>query len=111
MMKGMGNLLKQAQLLQKRLREVQEEIARLVAEGSAGGGMVTAKVDGRHRVVAVKIAPEVVQADDVEMLEDLVAAAVNDAMRKLEEMSRERMEEVARSLGVNLPGLGGLFSG
>ena len=89
-------LMKQAQKMQEKLtREVEE----MKVEGSAGGGMVTVEMTGNHNVTAVRISPEVVEAKDVEMLEDLVRAALNEANRKLEETLAEKMS------GLKIPGL------
>lgn len=86
---GLGNLMKQAQKMQENMQRAQEEIARLEVEGSAGGGMVKVTMTGRHEVKQVRIDPAVL-GDEPEMLEDLVAAAVNDAVRRVEETTREK---------------------
>lgn len=100
-MKGpLGNLMKQAQRMQEDLKRAQEEIAAMEVVGEAGAGLVTVTMNGRHDVKAVKIAPELL-ADDVTMLEDLLAAAVNDAVRKVERASSERMAGMAQ--GLELP--------
>ena len=100
-MKGsLGNLMKQAQQMQENLQKAQEEIAQAEVTGEAGGGMVSVVMNGRHDVRRVSIDPALMQ-DDKEMLEDLVAAAVNDAVRKVEGMTRERMEGL--TAGMNLP--------
>lgn len=100
-MKGaLGNLMKQAQQMQENLQKAQEEIAQAEVTGEAGGGMVSVVMNGRHDVRRVAIDPALMQ-DDKEMLEDLVAAAVNDAVRKVESMTRERMEGL--TAGMNLP--------
>jgi len=106
-MKGMnapfGNMLKQAQEMQKRMAEVQEDLRTRVVEGSAGGGMVTAQVNGRLELVALKIDREVVDPDDVDMLQDLVIAAVSQATHKAQELAETEMAKVTG--GLNLPGL------
>lgn len=100
-MKGpLGNLMKQAQRMQEDLKKAQEEIAAMEVVGEAGAGLVKVTMNGRHDVRSVKIAPELLQ-DDVTMLEDLLAAAVNDAVRKVERVSAERMAGMAQ--GMNLP--------
>ncbi|WP_043527160.1 YbaB/EbfC family nucleoid-associated protein [Litchfieldella xinjiangensis] len=101
MMKGgMGNLMKQAQEMQEKMQRVQEEVAREEVTGEAGAGMIKIVMNGRHDVSKVEIDPSVMQ-EDKELLEDLLAAAVNDAVRKVETNSRARMEEVTS--GLNLP--------
>lgn len=101
MMKGgLGNLMKQAQQMQGRMQKVQEEIAAIEVTGQAGGGMVTVVMTGRHDVRRVKIDPSLLQ-DDKDMLEDLMAAAVNDAVRLVENVTREKMATVTG--GMDLP--------
>ena len=96
----LGNLMKQAQRMQEELKRAQDEIAAQEVIGEAGAGLVKVTMNGRHDVKAVKIAPELLQ-DDVTMLEDLLAAAVNDAVRKVEKVSGEKMSGMAQ--GLNLP--------
>ncbi len=79
---GIGNIMKQAQQMQRRMAELQEELEKKHVEASAGGGMVTAVVSGKQDLVELKIDPTVVDPDDVEMLQDLVTAAVNEAIKK-----------------------------
>ena len=104
MMKGgIGNLMKQAQKMQADMQRAQEEIANMEVSGQSGGGMVSVVMTGRHDLKRVSIDPSVM--DDKEMLEDLIAAAVNDAVRQLEQKSQERMSGVTAGLaGLNLPG-------
>ena len=103
MMKGgMGNLLRQAQQMQENLRKAQEELARIEVTGAAGGGLVTVVMTCRHDVRRVTISPELLK-DDKEVLEDLVVAAMNDAVRKAEQTSQERMAGLTG--GLNIPGL------
>ncbi|MBZ9568837.1 MULTISPECIES: YbaB/EbfC family nucleoid-associated protein [Modicisalibacter] len=97
---GMGNLMKQAQEMQEKMQKVQEEIARAEVTGEAGAGMIRVTMNGRHDVSKVDIDPSLLE-EDKEMLEDLLAAAVNDAVRKVESTSRARMEEATE--GLNLP--------
>lgn len=97
---GMGNLMKQAQEMQEKMQQVQEEIARAEVTGEAGAGMITVTMNGRHDVSKVEIDPSLME-EDKEMLEDLLAAAVNDAVRKVESSSRAKMEEATS--GMNLP--------
>ncbi|APX93864.1 YbaB/EbfC family nucleoid-associated protein [Franzmannia qiaohouensis] len=101
MMKGgMGNLMKQAQEMQEKMQRMQEEAQKAEVTGEAGAGMVKVTMNGRHDVSKVDIDPSVLE-EDKELLEDLLAAAVNDAVRKVEETTRERMEEA--TAGLNLP--------
>lgn len=103
---GFGNMMKQAQKLQEGMQRAQEEIARLEVEGSAGGGMVKVTMTGRHEVKQVRIDPNVL-SDDAEMVEDLVAAAFNDAVRRVEEQTKEKFSGLAGGLplppGMKLP--------
>lgn len=103
MIGGFGNLLKQAQKLQAKIAKVQEEMATKTVEGSAGGGMVVATVNGNSEVVSIKIEPEVINPEDAEMLQDLVVAAVNQAMKKAKNMLEEEMGKL--TAGLNIPGL------
>lgn len=97
---NLGNLMKEAQKMQQRMQEAQKQLSELVVTGEAGGGMVTVKMNGRHDVVEVKIKPTLLD-DDVEMLEDLVAAALNDAVRKIEKVSKEKITQL--TAGLNIP--------
>jgi hypothetical protein len=102
MMKGgIGNILKQAQAMQENLRKAQEELAKIEVTGAAGGGMVSVVMTCRHDVRRVTIDPALLQ-DDKEVLEDLVAAAMNDAVRKAEQTTQEKMAGL--TAGLNLPG-------
>ncbi len=103
-MVGMGKMLKQAQQMQARLVRVQEEMAQMEVEGSAGGGMVKAVVTGNKDLVSISINPDVVDQDDVQMLEDLVVAAVRQAVEKAEAAGQQKMSAVTG--GMNIPGLG-----
>ena len=102
---NMNNLMKQAQRMQRQMEEKQAEFENKEWEATAGGGAVTVKVSGKKEVVSVKLAPEAVDPDDVEMLEDLIVAATNEALRKMEEESATMMNSIAGGLG----GLGGGF--
>jgi len=99
-----GKLMKQAQKMQEQMMRVQEELAAKTVEATAGGGMVTAVVNGKHELVSLKIEKEVVDPDDIEMLQDLVVAAINEGVRKAQEMAAEEMSKVTG--GINIPGLG-----
>lgn len=101
----MGDLLRQAQALQERMAKLQEEVGRKTVEGSAGGGMVTVVANGRQEVLSIKLDPEIVKAQDQEMLQDLIVAGVNDALKKAQAMMAEEMKGVTGGLGLNIPGL------
>ena len=105
-MKGMGNMMKQAQKLQKlqaKMQSAQEELAERTVETAAGGGMIKVVANGAQQLVSIKIEKEVVDPDDVEMLEDLVLAAVNDALAKSQEMVQSEMAKLTS--GMKIPGL------
>jgi DNA-binding YbaB/EbfC family protein len=95
--------MKQAQQMQRRMAELQEELERKQVEASAGGGMVTAVVSGKQQLLDLKIEPAAVDPDDVEMLQDLVTAAVNEALKQSQQMAQEEMAKVTG--GLNIPGL------
>jgi DNA-binding YbaB/EbfC family protein len=103
MAKGMGDMMKQVAKMQKKLEEIQEELAQKTVEGSAGGGMVKAVANGKQEIVSITIDREVVDPDDVEMLQDLVLSAVNQAREKASELQAESMS--ALTGGLNIPGL------
>ena len=102
-MKGMGNMMKQAQQLQSKMMKLQEELADRTVESSSGGGMVKVTANGRQQVLSIKIEKEVVDPDDVEMLQDLLLAAINDALAKAQEMVSSEMGKLTG--GLNIPGL------
>ncbi|WP_105618912.1 YbaB/EbfC family nucleoid-associated protein [Vallitalea okinawensis] len=102
---NMNNLMKQAQKMQKKMADMQEELDAKVVEATAGGGAVKVKVTGKKELVGVELAEEVVDPDDIEMLQDLIIAAVNEAMRQADEMVNGEMSKITG--GMNLPG--GLF--
>lgn len=102
---NMNNLMKQAQRMQKQMEEKTKEIEEKEWEATAGGGAVSVKVSGKKEIVAVKLSQEVVDPDDIEMLEDLIMAAANEALRKMEEESSAAMNSITGGLG----GLGGGF--
>jgi DNA-binding YbaB/EbfC family protein len=99
----MGNMMKQAQQMQKRMAEVQEGLRSRVVEGTAGGGMVKAQCNGKQELVALKIDPEVVDPDDTEMLEDLIIAAISQAAKKAQELSEKEMAKITG--GLAMPGM------
>jgi len=102
-MKGMAKMMKQAQKLQSKMVKLQDEMAEKTVEVSAGGGMVKVVANGKQQVMSIQIEKEVVDPDDVEMLQDLILAAVNDALVKSQEMVSEEMGKLTG--GLNIPGL------
>ncbi|PLR89848.1 YbaB/EbfC family nucleoid-associated protein [Bacillus sp. T33-2] len=105
-MRGMGNMqnmMKQMQKMQKQMQQAQEDLGEQKLEGTAGGGMVTVVVTGHKEIVEVNIKQEVVDPDDVEMLQDLVLAATNDALKKADELTNKTMGQFTK--GMNLPGM------
>jgi DNA-binding YbaB/EbfC family protein len=102
----MSRLLKQAQQMQSKLAELKEELAEKKVSATSGGGMVTVEANGRQEILSIKIDPQVVDPDDVEMLEDLIVAAVNDARRRAEELVKEEMGKLTGGLPLP-PGLFG----
>jgi hypothetical protein len=102
-MKGMNDLVRQAQLMQKKMAKLQEELAERTVEASAGGGMVTVEANGNQEVTRIVIDPAVVDPEDVEMLQDLVLAAVNDAVKKAKDMVQSEMSQITG--GMNIPGM------
>lgn len=102
-MKGIGNMMKQAQKLQENLMKMQAEMGDRTVEATSGGGMVKVVANGKQQVVAINIEKEVVNPEDVEMLQDLIMAAVNDALAKAQEMMNSEMSKLTG--GMNIPGL------
>ena len=100
---GLGQMMKQAQKMQAKIMKIQEEMGEQSVEASAGGGMVTVTANGKQEILSIRIEPEVVDPEDVEMLQDLVAAAVNEALKKAQEMMAEEMAKVTG--GMQLPGM------
>ena len=103
-MKGFGNIMKEAQKLQAQMAALQEEVGKRKVEATAGGGMVTVEANGKQEITSVKIDPEVVNKDDVQMLEDLVLAASNEALRKSRELVQQELGKLTG--GLKIPGLG-----
>jgi DNA-binding YbaB/EbfC family protein len=103
MAKGLGNIMKQAQQMQAKIARVQQELENKEVEATAGGGMVTARVNGRQELLGLKIEKAVVDPEDVEMLQDLVLAAVNQAIKQSQELIKQEMGKVTG--GMNIPGL------
>lgn len=100
---NMNNLMKQAQKLQKQMEEMQKELENKEFESSVGGGAVVVKANGKKQLVSIKIQPEVLDPDDVEMLEDMVLSAVNEVIKKAEDETNSAMGKVTG--GFNMPGL------
>ncbi len=98
-----GDMMRQAQALQEKLARLQEEAGKQTVEATAGGGMVTVVANGRQEIISVKIDPEVVNPQEVEMLQDLILAAVNEARRKAQELMAEQMKTLTG--GIQIPGL------
>ena len=103
MAKGLGNIMKQAQQMQARIARIQQELEKKEVEATAGGGMVTARANGKQQLLDLKIEKDVVDPEDIEMLQDLILAAVNEAIKKSQEMIQEEMGKVTG--GMNIPGL------
>jgi DNA-binding YbaB/EbfC family protein len=102
----LGGLFRQAQELQEKIAGVQQDLAERTVEASAGGGMVTAVVNGKFELVRVRIEPSLLEKPDVEMVQDLVVAAVNEGVRAARKMIEEEMGKLTGGLGIKLPGLG-----
>ena len=101
---NMNNILKQAQKMQKEMQKVQESLADITVEGTAGGGMVKATANCKLEIISVEIEPEVIDPEDKEMLEDLIAGAVNQAIKAAQDRSNEEMQKVTGGILGNLPG-------
>ncbi|MBC8385326.1 MAG: YbaB/EbfC family nucleoid-associated protein [Candidatus Cloacimonetes bacterium] len=101
--KGMQDLMKQAKKMQQNLAKAQEELANTVVEATSGGGMVTVQMNGKNQILSLKIDPEVIDPDDIEMLEDLIIAAINEAHEKVSKTSEDEMSKYTG--GVKIPGL------
>ena len=109
MAKGMGDMMKQARVLQEKMAKMQEELGDKIVESSVGGGMVVAKANGRQELLSIDLEPEVVDPDDIEMLQDLIVAAINDVLKRSQEMEAEEMSKLTGGLqlpgGMKMPGL------
>ena len=103
MTKGLGNILKQAQQIHSKISQLQDEMAGKKVEASSGGGMVSIMMNGKQEVLSIRIDPEVVNREDIEMLQDLIVAAVNETIRKSQEMMTEEMKKATG--GLSIPGL------
>lgn len=103
MAKGLGNIMKQAQQMQAKIARVQQELENKEVEATAGGGMVTARANGKQQLLNLTIEKDVVDPEDIEMLQDLILAAVNEAIKKSQEMIQQEMNKVTG--GMNIPGM------
>jgi DNA-binding YbaB/EbfC family protein len=99
MNQNLNDMMKEAQKMQERMQEAQQQLSKLIVSGESGGGMVKVEMNGRHDVTNVKINPSILE--EVEMLEDLVLAAINDAVQKVEKQSKEKISQL--TAGLNLP--------
>ena len=106
-MPNMGQLMKQAQQIQTKMAKLQEDLGDRTVEASSGGGMVIVVANGRQEVLSIKIEREVIDPDDSEMLQDLILAAVNDALTRAKDMVNEEMGKLTK--GMNIPGMPGLL--
>lgn len=104
-MVDMGKMMKQARKLQEKMGKLQDELGEKTVEASTGGGMVKVVATGKRELQSIEISPEVVDPDDVEMLQDLTLAAVNEALRKAEELATVEMSKIAGGLNLKIPGL------
>jgi hypothetical protein len=102
--KGFGNIMREAQKLQAQMEQIQAEVAQKKVEATAGGGMVTVEANGKQEIVSIRIDREAINPDDAQMLEDLVLAACNEALRKSKEMVQAELGRL--TAGFKLPGLG-----
>jgi DNA-binding YbaB/EbfC family protein len=102
--KGFGNIMKEAQKLQAQMEQLQAEVGKRKVEATAGGGMVTVEANGKQEILSIKIERDVINPEDAQMLEDLVMAACNEALRKSREMVQAEMSKV--TAGLKIPGLG-----
>ena len=103
-MKGFGNMMKEAQRLQQQMAALQDEIGKRKVDATAGGGMVTVEANGKQELLSIKIDPEVINRDDAQMLEDLVLAACNEALRKSRDLVQQELGKLTG--GLKIPGLG-----
>jgi DNA-binding YbaB/EbfC family protein len=100
---GLGDMMKQVQKMQAKMAEMQAELEAAEVEASAGGGMVKVVANGKNEIISITIDPEVIDKDDVDMLQDLIVAAVNQSREKVQEMQSEQMSDITG--GLNIPGL------
>lgn len=102
-----GDIMKQAQKMQEEISRIQEQSRKKTVEATAGGGMVTVTANGAMEIVSIRIEPQVVNPDDIEMLQDLIVAATNEALRRAQQMVTEEMSKITG--GLNIPGLSNIF--
>lgn len=102
-----GGIMQQAQQMQEKMAKIQQDLAKMAISGSAGGGMVEVKVTGQGEVISVAIEKQLINPDEAELLQDLIAAAVNDGLRKAKEAGKQAMGQLTH--GLNIPGLPNLF--
>ncbi len=100
---NMNNLMKQAQRMQRQMEEAQKELEEQEVTAAAGGGAVEVTVSGKKEITKIKLSEEVVDPDDIEMLEDLIVAAANEALRKMDELSQESMSKITGGIGGSMP--------
>ena len=98
-------IMRQAQKMQKKMAEAQESAAAEVVEASSGGGMVNVKVNGRQELLSIAIEKDVVDPDDIDMLQDLIVAAVNAGMKKAKDIMEEKLQGITNGMGLNIPGM------
>lgn len=103
-MHNLGNIMKQAKKMQEKMGKLQQELEARTVEAQAGGGMVKVVVNGKFEIVSLQIEKDVVNPDDIEMLQDLIVAAVNEGIRKTQEMTSQEMSKITG--GLNIPGMG-----
>ena len=104
----MNSIMQQAQQMQQKMAAIQEELKTKTATGSAGGGMVTVTANGKNEILSIEIEKEIISIDEKEMLQDLITAATNDVLRKVQAMAKEEMTKLTG--GMNIPGVSNLFS-
>ncbi len=100
---NMQQIMRQAQKMQKKMEEAQEEAAKQVVEASSGGGMVSVKVNGKNELLEITLEKDVVNPEDIDMLQDLIVAAVNEGMKKSQQIMQDKMQGIAG--GLNIPGM------
>ena len=105
MFKGMGNIGGMLKKMQTEMARIQEGLKEKVVEGSSGGGIVTVMANGQQEILSVKIDPQALNEEELDMLEDLIIAAANQALKKSQELAQEEMKKVTGGLGINIPGL------
>ncbi len=104
----MNSIMQQAQQMQQKMAGIQEELKKITVDGTAGGGMVTVTANGSNEILSVKIEKEMITVDEQEMLQDLIAAATNDALRKVKAVGKDEMAKLTG--GMNIPGMSNMFS-